>query len=87
MATLTQESQPAAPTLTAPLVGALIVALAVAFLAGRASVAAKPAAPPRDAGASHAPVSGPQEAPPWTTHGFRDDETVRDACVTPDCTG
>jgi hypothetical protein len=64
--------------------GLLLLAMALSFLAGRATVVpahAQQLDPRTKAG-------GPAvEPPPWATHGFRDDESVEDIGMAPGCNG
>jgi hypothetical protein len=64
--------------------GALLLAMALAFLAGRVT-AVRANAPA--AVTSPAAASQPAAAPDWSTHGFRDQESAQDGCVTSDCSG
>jgi hypothetical protein len=72
-------------TAMAPSVGALLVAMTLGFLAGRVTTTATRAA----STPARAMTPTEQVAPraPWSMKGFRDDETARDTCVTPDCNG
>jgi hypothetical protein len=64
--------------------GALLMAMTVSFLAGRATgVAASTLHKEVEPAASDPSL----EPPPWRTHGFRDGETVQSTCVSLDCNG
>jgi hypothetical protein len=68
----------------AAMAGAFLLAIVLSFLAGRASVGRSPL---RSAGPALEKVAKPKAPPPWSTQGFRDEETARDTCVTVDCNG
>jgi hypothetical protein len=72
------------PTISALAVAVLILAITFAFLVGRASVV-----PARAPGPEAGPPAAnrPVEPPAWSAHGFRDDQSVPDSCVTSDCNG
>jgi hypothetical protein len=65
-------------------VGVMLVVITLSFLFGRATVVSpRPQAPE----ASPPATSQPAEPPPWSEHGFRDDQSAPDGCVTSDCNG
>lgn len=85
MATLTIDVRSTRPT--ARWLGVLLLSTALSFLAGRATAARHPSTPPAPAQAGPRGEAQPAEPPPWATHGFRDTESVQDACATADCSG
>jgi hypothetical protein len=65
-----------------------LFAVVAAFLAGRLSVPHARAQAHQAGGAPEpAAIPPPAEPPPWCTHGFRDDESATQTCVTADCNG
>ena len=64
---------------------AVLVALIVSFLAGRATMAAQAQA--RSPAVGAAATTPSTEPPPWSTRRFREDDSVEDICVQPSCNG
>jgi hypothetical protein len=74
---------------TAPLAGLLLLALAAAFVAGRATVAPRRPSPVQApaAASSLSGATGSPEPAPWSVQGFRDGETMAETCLLPACNG
>ena len=86
MATLTLHQRPAVHSSTLRRLGVLLLAMALAFVAGRVTVAGR--APPQPAALARPPAQPATPAPaPWQVQGFRDAETSADTCTSPDCNG
>jgi hypothetical protein len=89
MTTLIHDSQSTHGSFSYPVLGARILAATISFLVGRGTaLAGRAGAPePQSTSQSQAADAPVQPAPPWAQQGFRDGETVRATCTTPDCNG